>query len=52
MENQHDSYYITKDIYRTLPELNLFGKDYKTGANPLYNVLKAYSSYDLEVGYV
>jgi hypothetical protein len=52
MENQPAEYMISRDIYRTLPETQLFSKDYKTGENPLYNVLKAYSSYDNKIGYV
>ncbi|CDW72223.1 ecotropic viral integration site 5 protein homolog [Stylonychia lemnae] len=52
MTNENDSYNITKDLDRTLPELKLFNQDYKTGKNTLYNVLKAYSCYDNEIGYV
>ncbi len=52
MENEKDSYNIVKDLNRTLPELEIFKTDYKTGNNHLYNVLKAYSCYDNEIGYV
>ena len=52
MNNPNDSYNITKDLNRTLPELKIFQVDYKTGKNKLYNVLKAYSCYDNEIGYV
>ena len=33
-------------------ELKLFTQDYKTGKNPLFNVLKAYACYDNQLGYV
>lgn len=35
-----------------MPETGLFLMDYKTGKNPLFNVLKAYTCYDNSVGYV
>ena len=52
MENTHDEYLISKDIYRTLPDQKLFKEEFKQGENKLFNVLKAYSCYDNEVGYV
>jgi len=52
MDNNYDTYLIGKDVFRTLPDLNLFREDFKTGHNKLFNLLKAYSCYDNEVGYV
>ena len=52
MENHSQEYLISKDIYRTMAETKLFLADYKTGTNPLFNVLKAYTCYDNKVGYV
>lgn len=52
MDNNHEAYLIGKDVYRTLPNQELFKEDFKTGKNKLFNVLKAYSCYDNEVGYV
>ena len=43
---------IDKDLGRTLPDLKLWREDYTQGNNKLFNVLKAYSNYDNEVGYV
>lgn len=43
---------ISKDIYRTLPDTKLFSADYKSGQNALFNVLKAYTTYDNNIGYV
>lgn len=40
---------IRRDIPRTFPEHPLF--NFKRGQDALYNVLKAYSVHDLEVGY-
>jgi hypothetical protein len=51
IEDPIEEHKISKDIKRTLPELRLFHEDYKSGGNKLYNVLKAYSSYDNEIGY-
>ena len=42
---------ITKDLGRTFPGNEEFKIDHTTGQNRLYNVLKAYSSYDPETGY-
>ena len=52
MDNHSQEYLISKDIYRTMPETGLFIMDYKTGNNPLFNVLKAYTCYDNKIGYV
>ena len=43
---------ISKDVSRTLSDLNLFREDLHAGNNKLFNVLKAYSNYDNEVSYV
>ena len=43
---------ISKDVARTLVDLNLFKEDLTAGNNKLFNVLKAYSNYDNEVSYV
>ena len=40
---------ISRDIHRTFPEHPLFG--FKQGQESLFNLLKAYSLHDLEVGY-
>jgi len=42
---------IEKDLQRTFPDLGLFMEPISSGKNLLYNVLKAYSQYDLQVGY-
>ena len=42
---------IVKDLKRTMPELKLFMEDHESGMNKLFNVLKAYSCYDNEIGY-
>jgi hypothetical protein len=52
MNNGEDEYNISKDIARTYPELGLFTEDLNGGKNKLYNVLKAYSCLDNEIGYV
>ena len=51
MPNEDDEYGIGKDLKRTVTTNKEFALDPKSGKNRLYNVLKAYSSYDLEVGY-
>lgn len=51
MEDPQEEYRISKDLRRTLPDLRLFFDDYKTGQNRLYNILKAYASFDSELGY-
>lgn len=43
---------ITKDVSRTLSDLDLFNEDLTAGNNKLFNVLKAYANYDKEVSYV
>lgn len=40
---------ISRDIHRTFPEHPLFG--FEQGQKALFNLLKAYSLHDLEVGY-
>ena len=52
MENPNEEYKIVKDLNRTLPQLNLFTEEYQTGNNKLFNLLKAYSCYDHNLGYV
>ena len=42
---------IVKDVYRTFSMLEKFNQKVQTGENKLYNLLKAYSLYDPEVGY-
>ena len=51
MENEDDDFCIGKDLPRTLTFIKSFNLDPGSGENRLYNVLKAYSSYDIEVGY-
>jgi hypothetical protein len=51
LEDPNEEHKISRDLKRTLPELQLFQEDYKTGTNSLYNVLKAYASFDNEIGY-
>jgi hypothetical protein len=43
---------ISKDISRTLSDLQLWREDLSAGNNKLFNVLKAYANYDNEVSYV
>jgi len=43
---------ISKDISRTLSDLQLWREDLTAGNNKLFNVLKAYANYDNEVSYV
>ena len=43
---------IPRDIHRTLPCFQMWTEDYRSGNNKLFNVLKAYSNYETEVGYV
>jgi len=42
---------IAKDIHRTIPGSKDFSQKWDSGENRLYNILKAYSSYDSEIGY-
>ena len=51
MPNPDSEGYISRDIDRTFPGLKMWTEDWKSGNNKLYNVLKAYSNYDQEVGY-
>lgn len=51
-ENEDNTdYTISKDIMRTFPENPNHKEDINTGKNKLFNVLKAYSTYDSEVKY-
>jgi len=43
---------ISKDISRTLSDLQLWREDLTAGNNKLFSVLKAYANYDNEVSYV
>ena len=43
--------YIRKDLKRTQIGNESFAIDPDTGKNPLYNVLRAYGSFDPEIGY-
>ena len=43
-------HYIVNDLERT--KFGSFGEDWKTGDNALFNLLNAYSMYDIEIGYV
>ena len=52
MKNLQDSYNIAKDVYRTMPESDKFKEPIESGQNKLFNVLKAYSCFDNQVGYV
>jgi hypothetical protein len=49
--DDNTGYTISKDILRTFPENPNHKEDFTTGKNKLYNVLKAYSTYDTEVKY-
>ena len=42
---------LVKDVYRTFGKLKLFTESTASGKNRLFNVLKAYSLYDPEIGY-
>jgi len=50
--NPHAESIIERDIHRTLPEFKLWREDLQSGNNKLFNVLKAFSNFDPEVGYV
>ena len=52
MECTHEEYSISKDVFRTVPESSKFQEPIKSGKNKLFNVLKAYSCFDNEIGYV
>lgn len=51
LPNEEEEYCIGKDLPRTFTHIKAFNIDPKTGDNKLYNVLKAFSSYDIEIGY-
>jgi hypothetical protein len=51
LRNEEDEFCIGKDLPRTLTYIKSFSLDPDSGKNKLYNVLKAYSSYDIEIGY-
>ena len=42
---------IGKDVHRTFPSMKLFPQAFTSGENKLYNVLKAYSLHDSDIGY-
>ena len=42
---------IEKDIHRTVPDSTEYSESAISGNNRLYNILKAYSIYDPDVGY-
>lgn len=50
--NEKASVDIKKDVDRTMHDLGLWDEDLLCGNNKLFNVLKAYSNFDNEVGYV
>ena len=41
-----------KDVKRTFSDLDLFQESHHSGKNKLFNILKAYSIYDDEIGYM
>ena len=43
---------LSKDVCRTFSSMKLFTQSPKSGTNKLFNVLKVYSIYDPDVGYV
>ena len=45
------TYHIAKDLGRTVIGNDSFKIDYKTGQNPLYNLLNAYCHYDRVINY-
>lgn len=49
--SEEDEFCIGKDLARTVQGFSEFKVDPSTGRNRLYNVLKAYSIFDKEVGY-
>lgn len=44
-------YELMIDLKRTDPKNEIYQIDYKTGKNPLFNVLKAYAHFDWECNY-
>ena len=51
LKNEEDDFCIGKDLPRTLTYIKNCNKNPEEARIKLYNVLKAYSSYDLEIGY-
>lgn len=51
MRDEDNEFCIGKDLPRTLTYIKDFSLDPTSGQNKLYNVLKAYSAYDKQVGY-
>ena len=51
MKDEENEFCIGKDLPRTLTFIKEFNSDPKLGNNQLYNLLKAYSIYDKEIGY-
>ena len=49
--SDEDEYCIGKDLSRTIKGFDGFKINPSSGKNRLYNVLKAYSNFDKEVGY-
>lgn len=49
--SQEDEWCIGKDLARTITGFEAFKIDPKSGKNRLYNLLKAYSNLDKEIGY-
>ena len=41
-----------KDVKRSFSDLDLFQESHHSGKNKLFNILKAYSIYDDEIGYM
>ena len=54
-ENSQQSYIeklLCKDVHRTFSEYGLFLESPKSGKNKLFNLLKAYSLYEPDIGYL
>lgn len=51
MVDEENDYCIGKDLPRTLTFIKSFSIEPSSGQNKLYNVLKAYSCYDKQIGY-
>ncbi|CDW82794.1 gtpase-activating protein [Stylonychia lemnae] len=51
-EQEYIENLIDKDIHRTFAEQKMFTEHPKSGRNRLFNLLKAYSLYDTDVGYM
>ena len=50
-ENPHGEFKIVRDLFRTIPGNKMFQIPPQSGRNPLFNVLKAYMSYDPQIMY-